>query len=580
MNKKLFAGAFALAAVLVAGSVSAAYTFPNKIDTKQEKKDVQSVLNMNGASLTVDGVFGAKTTAAVKAFQTSKKLTADGLIGPMTRAALEAAQVAGSTTGSTSTGTVTTPVATGTTDGSLTASTSSYVSSSITIKKGETKDIAAVRLQATAGPVKVTRADVNFNVRPWLFFGSVSLHDSTGKVLATKTLSSINDTTEVTVGTSYNVRFEGLSYTVTPGTNPDLAVSASVLSATDKIVGTQAVVAGITSIRTINEIGYADTVTYAGTNSVSLASTGSVAALYTRISPISPAEGQQVVSATQATNDVVLGAFSVKSTNNSSTLNTVKIGVTGTLSVATESALSNFRLYVNGANIGGGTLNATTKVVTFSNLTAPLAQDAWTDMVVKADIAQNITGTVALSMNAYTAQNSGLAADVVVTDANYGTPDYSNNGARATNTLTLTVNSIAISNAVATLGSSIVQNNYTVGYNATYGFTLANNSNNDLYVSATPSTFVTFTKTGTGTSSVSAVNTTVTPSTVNGDTVSVYAIAAGTSRTFSFPVAIYGTTGSNVNVKATAVNYSAATNLSPSTAITTGLSSLSVTANF
>ncbi len=84
---------FFAAVVLCLGVASAANaaTFSSPIDTAQERMDVQTVLNANGASLTVDGKFGPKTMAAVKAFQTSKGLVADGKIGPMTRAALNAA---------------------------------------------------------------------------------------------------------------------------------------------------------------------------------------------------------------------------------------------------------------------------------------------------------------------------------------------------------------------------------------------------------------------------------------------------------------------------------------------------------
>ncbi len=602
LKNKLIAGAIFALAMFVGITASAAYTFPSKIVTKQQKMDVQTVLNMMTPTpgLQVDGSFGPKTIAAVKAFQTSKGLVADGKIGPMTRAALEAfaagTTVSTGTTGTTTTvalcpngmtlasncsvaptttGTTTgtTTVATGSTDGSITASTSSYVSSGISIKKGETKDVAAVRLQAVVGPVKVTRVDVQFNVRPWLFFSQVTLHDNTGKVLATKALSSIADTTEITVGSLYQVRFDGLNYTVTPGTNPDLAVGASVLAATDKIPSEgQPVTTGITNLRTLSEIGYADTVTYGGINNVTLTSTGSVADLYTRISPSSPVAGQQVVSLTQTTSDVTLGAFSIKSANNSSTLNTLSVAV----NAADTTDFSNYRLYVAGQSVAGGVLSAGT--VTFSNMTVPLALDTWTDLTIKADIKALPTSTQVYL---------GLVSDashVVVTDANYGTPTFGTSGTRSTNILTLTSNSVAISNATATLGSAIVQGNSTVGYNATYAFTLTNNSNNDLYVNSTPAAFVATTKTS-GTATLTSV--TVSPSTVNGDDTYSYAIPAGTARTFSFPASIYGSTGSAVTFKATGINYSTAvyTTIGGATtgtpgSISTGLSALSLTASF
>ncbi|WP_461248054.1 peptidoglycan-binding domain-containing protein [Treponema sp. R6D11] len=51
-------------------------------------KILQAALNVNGAKLTVDGVFGAKTKEAVISFQKSKKLVQDGVVGAKTWAAL------------------------------------------------------------------------------------------------------------------------------------------------------------------------------------------------------------------------------------------------------------------------------------------------------------------------------------------------------------------------------------------------------------------------------------------------------------------------------------------------------------
>lgn len=52
-------------------------------------KALQNLLNQWGANLNADGIFGAKTEAAVKDFQSTHKLSADGIVGPKTRAVLD-----------------------------------------------------------------------------------------------------------------------------------------------------------------------------------------------------------------------------------------------------------------------------------------------------------------------------------------------------------------------------------------------------------------------------------------------------------------------------------------------------------
>lgn len=601
---KFLIGAFVALALVVSTSASAADFGSMTLKVGSKGEYVKALQTLVGAS-PVDGIFGNGTKAKVMAWQSANGLTADGLFGKMSMAKANGAvsgnfpagctsasgfstttsfactsipsTVAGCASGAMYSSTTaalcstgTTP--TGTTDGSITATVSSYVSSGITLKKGETKHVAAVRLQATAGPVKITSVDVKFNLRPWLFMNQVSLHDSTGKVLATKALMSDKDTTELTVGSSYMVRFEGINYTVTPGTNVDLAVSGSVLATTDKLTSNVSMTTEFIKIKTMSEVGYVESVTPSGTsNAVTLSSTASTADVYSRLSPTSPLTGQQIVNANNITTDALLAGFSLKSTNNSSTLNTLIVTMGGT--ATPSSTFSNFRLFAGSTSIAGGTLSGST--VTFSNLTTPLALDAWTEFSVKADIASATSGTVTVTLTPNT-------TNVVVTDANYGTPTIQA-GARTSNVLTLTQNSVTVSATTATLGSAIVQSNVTTGYNASYVFTLTNNSNNDLYVSGTPATFVSSTTTGGATAATSALTSmTLSPSTVSGDDAGglYYSIPTGTSRTFTFAAALRGALGGSTLFKATAINYGTTTGALTANSISSGLASLSLTASF
>ena len=67
-------------------------------DRGQAVKDLQNLLNHLGYSVgTVDGIFGSKTTNAVKAFQRAQGLQADGIVGPNTRSALANPKVTSTT---------------------------------------------------------------------------------------------------------------------------------------------------------------------------------------------------------------------------------------------------------------------------------------------------------------------------------------------------------------------------------------------------------------------------------------------------------------------------------------------------
>src|SRR3989344_2599443 len=107
---------------------TSAYTsFPTKIDTLQERINIQVVLNkvMNPSpNLVVDGVIGRKSIQAIQSFQESRGLVPDGKVGPITRNALETSQTGTTTPTETATNTPT-PTNTNTTNTPPTTTTSS-----------------------------------------------------------------------------------------------------------------------------------------------------------------------------------------------------------------------------------------------------------------------------------------------------------------------------------------------------------------------------------------------------------------------------------------------------------------------
>jgi hypothetical protein len=531
------------------------------------------------------------------------------------------------TTGASCTTGVTTPSGTFTmdgSDGSITVSYVSYAPASQTLKKGDmNKPLISVKLQAVNGSVDVTRFDVHFSERPWLDFGQVTLTDSSGNVLATKVLSSAADVTEITVGSDYLVRFDGVNIPVTPGSDKIVAVSANVLAASDKIVG-QTVYVGIPigSIRTVNGKGYTDSLGLSSTqgsaanstygNAVILSSTGSTATLYTRISPNTPAQGYQVTSASSPTNDVVLGVFSLKSANQASIVNTLSFYATTSNGTGASTAFSNLRLQAGGNTYGSnaicsgtavttacpasGAANSATFVAgtsgtttTFTNMNLALPQDTWVDVTLLGNINTNQTG--------YSASTTLIGFGTVGVDSNYNTITLTSASNVTANDLAFSTSVLNLmSGPVATLGSAIsgvVPGGIsgTVGYNTHYVFTLKNNGNADVYVSRSAGSLVATTSILAGVTLANNASSSITSLTVGdtqpGDNVSAlaYVIPSGLSRTFTLDGVMKGGAGGGISRQTitgiyfnpTAASVSATSSAST---ITSGLNALTLSAGF
>src|ERR671923_3069739 len=72
---------------MTAGTISP-WPLTRKGDQQHPVKTLQYLLRARGHNLTVDGIFGPRTDAAVRAFQQSRGLAVDGIVGPNTWSAL------------------------------------------------------------------------------------------------------------------------------------------------------------------------------------------------------------------------------------------------------------------------------------------------------------------------------------------------------------------------------------------------------------------------------------------------------------------------------------------------------------
>src|SRR3989344_4895551 len=553
------------------------------------------------------GYFGQQTKAAVVNYQASVGLPNTGFVGPLTVAKLNGTAgtivvTANCPTGYTCTatapvvavncpvgytctanpGTVVNPVVsqgvvTHGTDGSVTVSLSSYASNA-TIKKGETKDMVAVKLQATAAPVAVTRFDVRFNNRPWLYFGQVTLKDSTGVVIATKNLSSSADATEITVGSDYLVRFEGINVVITPGTDRTLVVSGSVLSTTDKLTSDVSVIVSIpdNSIRTLNGKGYTDsiglgTVATSGTSgrTMTLSSSGSTGNIVGRINPSTPLTGIIKTSTNGETVGVVIGKFDFKSENRASTINTLtftlKNNQTGAVLALPGFSTLYKRLYItDGVKTVQVDSVATSSV--FSNLTFDLPQDKWVTLSLIADVADADDITPGTDVTNPVAASSTITintTNVVGIDSNFTTVTASGANAVTSNDLTflesagivLPVTGYAPATAVLVGNGQTKEKQATIGFNMTF----KNNGGTDLYISKVSNTaFATSSTVAIAASStLSDSLTTASPSTRAGDSSTVWIIPSGTERSFFYTGILdnTNTTGANHSTSITKVYF-------------------------
>ena len=529
----------ALARATVATQSAASFTLDlaqgsrgTEVMNLQKKLNTDSATQVSSSGAGSPGnetsYFGSKTKTALINYQIMKGITATGKVDAATRAELNRVVISSSSSVSSvasSASSVSTVAGDGK-DGSITLSRDSYVGNE-TLKKGETKNMYAVKAQATIGDVTISRFDVRFSVRPWLYFNQLVLKTSDGEVITTKTISSASDATEITVGSDYLVRFDAVNYVVKPGADKILVVSGTVIPTTDKLTSDVpvTVMTGTGGVRTINGLGYTDSLSEATGRTVTLSSSGSTGDIAARLNSGSPSARIVTTSTSGETTGVTLGVFDFKSLNKASKINSLTIALKTSGSLATFSTLFKRITLTDGTRTYNGTVASST---TFTNLDIDLGLDSWKTWTMKADVADADDFTNGIMASTTMAVNT---TNIVGIDDNYTTATASGANTITSNDITFLKSGASLSNLSSS--QTPIDNGTAAVATSTvkFVFTLSNTGSNDIYVSKTPSTFVATSTTSGSLGSLTLLS--ADSASVSGDTTTVYIIPSGTSRKFT-----------------------------------------------
>ncbi len=332
--------------------------------------------------------FGNLTKAAVVKYQTKKAISpAAGFVGPLTRASLN--------TMLTTTTTVVPPVVppiTGITtpgaEGSMIATIESAPASGVVTYTSNTdKAVAAVRVKVTGSDVLINRLDVNFSTRPWLYLKKLTVTDGT----TTKTVDiTSSNSTEVTVGSSYDFRVEGLNILVPKNTEKVLTVKVDTASALPSGETTAKSIVLTFAANAIRAVDGASVQQYAPTSALATRTftvdPGSTAALEITAHADNPTDRGILVSDTAVTAGVVLAKINVKAKNKDAILRTVEFldsTASGTLDVA---YLYDGDTLLSSTSTIAGSGAAVTASSTFSNVNLTIPKDTTKTLTLKADI--------------------------------------------------------------------------------------------------------------------------------------------------------------------------------------------------
>ncbi len=402
----LFKSKFVLGLMLVAavvfstGTAEAAITKTLKYGMKDAQvKELQQNLNAAGFTVSTSGAgsvgyettsFGTKTKLAVQAYQASKGLTADGIFGPASRAAWTGGSTVGLPAGCTSTsgfspltGQACNGTTTNTQTGPVTATLASTNPASGTLVAGQaTASLAQFTFNGSGTVTAVTlqRIGVSADTTPsnvYLFDGAVRLTDA----------ASVSNTGTVTFTAPAGLFTVSGSKTITVKSDIASGTSGQTVGFT---LATFTTSAGTTTANLSGNIHSIASATLA-----TVASSGTVTPSGATLNP-----GANVTvwqdTLTVSNRDVWMKRLALRN-----------------IGSAPASAFANFKLYVNGVQVGSATGLDANGYVTFDMTSSPVTLASGSRVVrVDADIVSGASRTVQFSLR--------NAADVDFVDSSFG----------------------------------------------------------------------------------------------------------------------------------------------------------------